>query len=108
MTTQLMSDSHPTQDPQEQNAVATGVYITIHGHFYQPPRENPYLNVIERQPSAYPFHDWNERILYECYRPNVFSRILNHQGEVVSIVNNFEYTAFTYNTRYTTIGESML
>jgi alpha-amylase/alpha-mannosidase (GH57 family) len=89
-----MSDSHPTQDPQEQNAVATGVYITIHGHFYQPPRENPYLNVIERQPSAYPFHDWNERILYECYRPNVFSRILNHQGEVVSIVNNFEYMSF--------------
>ncbi len=94
MTTQLMSDSHSTQATQEQNAVATGVYITIHGHFYQPPRENPYLNVIERQPSAYPFHDWNERILYECYRPNVFSRILNNQGEVVSIVNNFEYMSF--------------
>ncbi|WP_072619380.1 DUF3536 domain-containing protein [Spirulina major] len=94
MTTQLMSDSSSTQATETQNAVATGVYITIHGHFYQPPRENPYLNVIERQPSAYPFHDWNERILYECYRPNVFSRILNHQGEVVSIVNNFEYMSF--------------
>ncbi|NES05562.1 MAG: hypothetical protein F6K22_23770, partial [Okeania sp. SIO2F4] len=44
---------------------ATGVYVTIHGHFYQPPRENPYLDAIERQPSAAPCHDWNERILHE-------------------------------------------
>ncbi|MEM9540850.1 MAG: DUF3536 domain-containing protein [Cyanobacteria bacterium P01_E01_bin.42] len=73
---------------------ATGVCVTVHGHFYQPPRENPYLDVIERQPSAYPCHDWNERILYECYRPNVFSRILSERGEVISIVNNFEYMSF--------------
>ena len=45
---------------------ARGVYVTVHGHFYQPPRENPYLDTIERQPSAYPFHDWNERIHPEC------------------------------------------
>ncbi|NEO82823.1 MAG: DUF3536 domain-containing protein [Spirulina sp. SIO3F2] len=75
-------------------STATGVYITVHGHFYQPPRENPYLDVIERQPSAYPFHDWNERILYECYRPNVFARILGQQGEVLKVVNNFEYMSF--------------
>ncbi|MCT7949840.1 DUF3536 domain-containing protein [Ancylothrix sp. C2] len=74
--------------------VAKGVYITIHGHFYQPPRENPYLDAIERQPSATPFHDWNERILHECYRPNAFARILNDRGEVVGIVNNYEYLSF--------------
>ncbi|RMF25994.1 MAG: DUF3536 domain-containing protein [Cyanobacteria bacterium J083] len=71
-----------------------GIHITIHGHFYQPPRENPYVNIIERQPSAYPFHDWNERIHYECYRPNAFARIFNDRGEIVRIVNNFAYMSF--------------
>ncbi|MDY6785824.1 MAG: DUF3536 domain-containing protein [Cyanobacteriota bacterium] len=75
-------------------STATGVCIAVHGHFYQPPRENPYLDTIERQPSAYPFHDWNERIDRECYRPNVFARILNDSGKVVGIVNNFEYMSF--------------
>jgi alpha-amylase/alpha-mannosidase (GH57 family) len=73
---------------------ATGVYVTVHGHFYQPPRENPYLDAIERQPSAAPFHNWNERIHYECYRPNAFARILNDRGEVMGIVNNYEYFSF--------------
>ncbi|WP_421655911.1 DUF3536 domain-containing protein [Leptothermofonsia sp. ETS-13] len=73
---------------------AKGVYITIHGHFYQPPRENPYLDAIERQPSASPFHDWNERIYYECYRPNAFARVLNDRGDVLRIVNNFEFLSF--------------
>ncbi|WP_448525806.1 DUF3536 domain-containing protein [Parathermosynechococcus lividus] len=80
--------------PTPQRSPALGVYITIHGHFYQPPRENPYLNAIEQQPSAQPFHDWNERIYYECYRPNAFARILNDRGEVIDIVNNFEYLSF--------------
>ncbi|MBD2012585.1 DUF3536 domain-containing protein [Microcoleus sp. FACHB-53] len=73
---------------------ATGVYVTVHGHFYQPPRENPYLDTIERQPSATPFHDWNERIHHECYRPNAFARVLNQRGEVIGIVNNYEYLSF--------------
>ncbi|MBV8887858.1 MAG: DUF3536 domain-containing protein [Chroococcidiopsidaceae cyanobacterium CP_BM_RX_35] len=73
---------------------AKGVYVAVHGHFYQPPRENPYLDAIERQPSAAPFHDWNERIHHECYRPNAFARVLNEQGEVVGIVNNYEYLSF--------------
>ncbi len=73
---------------------ATGVYVTIHGHFYQPPRENPYLDAIERQPSAAPCHDWNERILHECYRPNAFARVLNDRGELVGIANNYEYLSF--------------
>ncbi|MBD1836329.1 DUF3536 domain-containing protein [Cyanobacteria bacterium FACHB-472] len=73
---------------------ANGVYVTVHGHFYQPPRENPYLDAIERQPSAAPFHDWNERIHHECYRPNAFARVLNERGELVEIVNNYEYLSF--------------
>lgn len=73
---------------------ARGVYVTVHGHFYQPPRENPYLDAIERQPSAAPHHDWNERIYHECYRPNAFARVLNDRGELVGIVNNYEYLSF--------------
>jgi alpha-amylase/alpha-mannosidase (GH57 family) len=87
----------PSTTPQVENnplQTSTGVYVTVHGHFYQPPRENPYLNTIERQPSAHPFHDWNERIYHECYRTNVFARILNDRGEIVGIVNNFEYLSF--------------
>ena len=68
--------------------------MIIHGHFYQPPRENPYLNAIERQESAAPFHDWNARIHHECYRPNAFSRIERHDGKIVKIVNNYEYMSF--------------
>ena len=75
-------------------AVSTGVFVCVHGHFYQPPRENPYLDAIEKQPSAAPFHNWNERIHNECYRPNAYARILNDRGEVVRIVNTFEYISF--------------
>jgi alpha-amylase/alpha-mannosidase (GH57 family) len=84
----------PASQVSDPIAVAAGVYVTVHGHFYQPPRENPYLNAIERQPSASPFHDWNERIHHECYRPNAFARILNEHGDLVGIVNNFEYLSF--------------
>lgn len=81
----------PKTDPLQ---TATGVYVTVHGHFYQPPRENPYLDAIERQPSAAPYHDWNERIHHECYRPNAFARVLNDRGELVGLVNNYEYLSF--------------
>ncbi|WP_293144063.1 DUF3536 domain-containing protein [Microcoleus sp. bin48.metabat.b7b8b9.023] len=92
----LLSVSAPivTAATQSSTATATGVCITVHGHFYQPPRENPYLDAIERQASASPFHDWNERIDNECYRPNAFARILNDRGEVAGIVNNYEYLSF--------------
>ncbi|AFZ23053.1 alpha-amylase/alpha-mannosidase [Cylindrospermum stagnale PCC 7417] len=89
----LHQDNQPTPD-SDPLKTATGVYVTVHGHFYQPPRENPYLDAIERQPSAAPFHDWNERIHWECYRPNAFARVLNDRGEVVGIVNNYEYMSF--------------
>ena len=58
-------------------------YLVIHGHFYQPPRENPWLEEIEIQKSAYPFHDWNERINYECYKPNAFSKIFGKDGKII-------------------------
>ena len=60
-------------------------YICIHGHFYQPPRENPWLEVIEQQDEAHPYHDWNERITAECYAPNSTSRILDQQGRIEKI-----------------------
>jgi alpha-amylase/alpha-mannosidase (GH57 family) len=86
--------TQPDLQPSDLHVATTGVFITIHGHFYQPPRENPYLDAIERQPSASPFHDWNERIHHECYRPNAFARVLNDRGEIVGIVNNYEYFSF--------------
>lgn len=70
-------------------------YICIHAHCYQPPREHPWLESIEVQDSAYPFHDWNERVTAECYRPNTHSRILDNKGHVKQIVNN--YTKINFN-----------
>ena len=69
-------------------------YICIHGHFYQPPRENPWLEAIELQDSAAPYHDWNERITRECYAPNAVSRILDDQGLIVKLVNNYSKISF--------------
>ncbi|HEY0006501.1 MAG TPA: DUF3536 domain-containing protein [Pyrinomonadaceae bacterium] len=69
--------------------------LIIHGHFYQPPRENPWTELVEREPSARPFHDWNERIDSECYRPNGFARIFDAYGGVERIVNN--YLSFSFN-----------
>lgn len=71
-------------------------YICIHGHFYQPPRENAWLEVIEVQDSAHPYHDWNERISAECYGPNAASRILNERGVITQIVNNYSRISFNF------------
>jgi alpha-amylase/alpha-mannosidase (GH57 family) len=71
-------------------------YVCIHGHFYQPPRENPWLEAIELQDSAYPYHDWNERITAECYGPNAVSRILDSQDRIVRIVNNYARISFNF------------
>ena len=71
-------------------------YICIHGHFYQPPRENPWLEAIEVQDSAFPYHDWNERITAECYGPNATSRILDKQGRIDRIVNNYAKMSFNF------------
>lgn len=71
-------------------------YICIHAHFYQPPRENPWLETIEYQDSAYPYHDWNERITAECYQPNAVSRILDGQGRIAQIMNNYSKISFNF------------
>lgn len=71
-------------------------YICIHGHFYQPPRENPWLEEIEFQDSAYPYHDWNERITAECYAPNASSRILDAEGKIIDIVNIYSKISFDF------------
>ena len=71
-------------------------YICIHGHFYQPPRENPWLETIEVQDSAYPYHDWNERVTAECYAPNSASRILDGDGRITEITNNYARISFNF------------
>lgn len=69
--------------------------LIIHGHFYQPPRENPWTDIIEEQPTARPFHDWNERIHFECYRPNAFVRVGDAESNE-PFVNNYESISFNF------------
>ena len=76
--------------------MAHNKYVCIHGHFYQPPRENPWLNTIEVQDSAYPFHDWNDRITSECYSRNAAARILGEEGRIEDIVNNYSRISFNF------------
>jgi alpha-amylase/alpha-mannosidase (GH57 family) len=71
-------------------------YICVHGHFYQPPRENPWIESIERQPSAHPYRDWNARITAECYGPNARARILNEKGRIANIVSNYARMSFNF------------
>ncbi|MBF9254429.1 DUF3536 domain-containing protein [Pontibacter sp. 172403-2] len=71
-------------------------YICVHGHFYQPPRENPWLNEVELQESALPYHDWNARITEECYARNSASRILNGNDNIVDIMNNYAWMSFNF------------
>ncbi|MFH1647328.1 MAG: DUF3536 domain-containing protein, partial [Chloroflexota bacterium] len=71
-------------------------YICVHGHFYQPPRENAWLEYVEWQDSAYPYHDWNERITTECYMPNTCSRILDGDDFITRIVSNYAKISFNF------------
>ena len=71
-------------------------FVCIHGHFYQPPRENPWLEAIEIQDSAYPYHDWNERITAECYAPNSAARILDGDQRIMDIVSNYAKISFNF------------
>ena len=84
----------PSSEVLSSEVFSSDVYVCVHGHFYQPPRENPSLEAVERQPGAAPFHDWNERILREAYRPNAFARIMDQYGRVLQIVNNYEFISF--------------
>ncbi len=69
-------------------------WVCVHGHFYQPPRENPWLDAIEPQPSAAPYPDWNQRITAECYRPNASARIVDAHGQILGIVDNYAHMSF--------------
>ena len=71
-------------------------FICIHGHFYQPPRENPWLEEVEFEESAQPYHDWNARITAECYAPNSVSRIMDSQGRIIGTVNNYTKISFNF------------
>lgn len=69
-------------------------YVCIHGHFYQPPRENPWTGEVDAEESAAPFHDWNERIAHECYAANTKAPILNPKGETIASINNYTKISF--------------
>jgi alpha-amylase/alpha-mannosidase (GH57 family) len=71
-------------------------YVCIHGHFYQPPRENPWLGIVEVQDSAAPFHDWNERITHECYAPNTRARLVDGEGRIINLLNNYAWISFNF------------
>src|SRR5690606_41004201 len=70
--------------------------LIVHGHFYQPPRENPWTGIVDREPSAAPYHDWNARITAECYRPNGCARIFDDHGRVSEIVDNYRALSFNF------------
>ena len=72
------------------------IALVVHGHFYQPPRENPWTDDLQREPSAAPAHDWNARIHAECYRANAFARIHDAAGHIRTIVNNYEKLSFNF------------
>ena len=71
-------------------------FICIHGHFYQPPRENPWLEEVEFQESAEPYHDWNERVTAECYAPNAVSRVMDSQWRIIGLINNYSRISFNF------------
>lgn len=75
---------------------STNRYVCIHGHFYQPPRENAWLETVELQETARPWHDWNARINYECYAPNAAARILDEKGQINKIRNNYNRISFNF------------
>ena len=99
----LREERRRTQEPESRFCVsrsgslnAMERYICIHCHFYQPPRENPWLEAVEVQDSASPYHDWNERVTAECYLPNGAARILDEQSRIAKIVNNYSRISFNF------------
>jgi alpha-amylase/alpha-mannosidase (GH57 family) len=85
-----------TSAKSKSSAAETPRFVCVHGHFYQPPRENPWLETVEVQDSAAPYHDWNDRITAECYAPNGASRITNKQNEIIRIMNNYARMSFNF------------
>ena len=85
----------PSQQPSSQPP-APRLWVCVHGHFYQPPRDNPWLDEIEPQPSAAPYRDWNERITAECYRPNAAARVLDGKGLICEILDNYQHLSWNF------------
>jgi hypothetical protein len=75
-------------------ATVNDKWVCIHGHFYQPPRENPWLEAVDPQPSAHPYRDWNERVTAECYRPNAAARVVDNSNQIIQIVDNYQRMSF--------------
>ena len=76
------------------SSVPTLRRIVIHGHFCQPPREDPWLEEIPRSSRAAPWHDFHEKIERECYRAVVSARVLNPEGKIARIVNLTAHMSF--------------
>ncbi len=91
-----MAKPRAAKSPKPQAAAEAPRFVCIHGHFYQPPRENPWLETVEVQDSAAPYHDWNDRITAECYAPNGASRITNKEDEIIRIMNNYARMSFNF------------
>lgn len=72
------------------------LWICVHGHFYQPPRDNPWIDEIEPQPTAAPYRDWNERITAECYRPNSAARVLDGRGQISGLIDNYQRMSWNF------------
>jgi len=88
--------SRATRTPAPAASDGSLRYVCVHGHFYQPPRENPWLETVEVQDSAAPYHDWNDRITAECYAPNGASRIQDVENRIIRIVNNYSRMSFNF------------
>jgi alpha-amylase/alpha-mannosidase (GH57 family) len=70
--------------------------VVLHGHFYQPPRENPWLDYVEAEASAAPYHDWNRRVEQECYRTVAAARLPDPSGRIARIVNTLAWISFDF------------
>lgn len=92
----VIPENHLLTNTRSKHMSSDKKYICIHGHFYQPPRENAWLEVVEMQDSAAPFHDWNERINFECYAPNATARILDDRQHITNIINNYARINFNF------------
>src|SRR6201996_1035350 len=90
-----MARKHSAPKPADLTPAPTR-FVCVHGHFYQPPRENPWLETVELQESARPYHDWNARITAECYSTNAASRIVNKENQIVRISNNYSRMSFNF------------
>ncbi len=85
-----------TSEDDKSSAGHSSLSIIVHGHFYQPPRENPWTGEVDEEPDAAPFHDWNERIYTECYKANAQVSFIDERTGARRIVNNYTHLSFNF------------